>query len=118
MKTVRNVSLGVVFLTELGVLGAVAYWGYGLLDTGAFAFAVLAPAVLGELWALFGSPKARFTLRGTPRVVFEVLWFGAGVAALYAAGQHAWALALGLVCAVSKTLAAGWTRRRPAPVAD
>ncbi|MET7688236.1 DUF2568 domain-containing protein [Streptomyces sp. NPDC005483] len=63
------------------------------------------------MWGLFGSPRARFKLRGAARVAFEVLWFGAGVVLLYAAGQHAWALSLRVrVCAQQDT------RRRLEPV--
>jgi hypothetical protein len=110
VKTAKAVNLGVIFLTELGVIVAVAYWGFGTLHAPASAVGVLGPAALVGLWSLFGSPKARFKVRGAVRFAFELLWFGAGAAALYAAGQHALALAFALVCAVSKALAFAWER--------
>ncbi|MEU5630395.1 YrdB family protein [Streptomyces rishiriensis] len=64
-----------------------------------------APAALIAAWALCGSPRARFKVRGAGRAGFELLWFGAGVGALYAAGAHGWALAFAAVCAVGKGLA-------------
>ncbi|GGJ12418.1 YrdB family protein [Streptomyces brasiliensis] len=105
MKTAKAVNLGVLFLLEIGVLAAVAYWGFGVVDTGRFLLAVLGPGLLGWLWGLFGSPRARFKLHGAARVAFETLWFGTGVVALYAAGRHTWALAFAVVCVLSKTLA-------------
>jgi len=106
----KAVNLGVLFLIELGALAAVGYWGF-TRDTATpltWLLGLGAPGVLVVLWALFGSRKARYRTRGAARVGFEALWFGAGVAALAAAGAMAWAIAFALVCAVSKTLAAVW----------
>lgn len=113
VKTAIAVNFGVIFLTELGVLASVWYcawvnqdhYGFGATYLPAF----LAASALGWLWSLLGSPKARlFKLRGAARFVFELLWFGAGVAALYAAGRPVLALVLALLCVVSKTLAFVW----------
>ncbi|WP_432139260.1 MULTISPECIES: DUF2568 domain-containing protein [unclassified Streptomyces] len=100
----KTANLGVLFLVELGALGAAAYWG----ATVAWPLAVAAPVVLAALWALFGSPRARYRTSGAGRAGFEVLWFGAGVAALVAAGAPGWALALALTCGASKALAVRW----------
>ncbi|MEV7685406.1 YrdB family protein [Streptomyces bungoensis] len=108
MQTAKAVNLGVIFLLELGVLAAAAYWGYTRLFTGAVLLALLAPGALAWLWALFGAPRARFPLHGPARAAFELVWFGTGVVALYAAGAHAWALVLALVCLTSKSLAHAW----------
>ncbi|MCQ9133326.1 MULTISPECIES: YrdB family protein [Streptomyces] len=102
----KAANLGVLFLIELGALAAAAWWGAS--TAWPWLLATTAPAVLIAAWALFGSPRARFRTRGARRAGFELLWFGAGVGALYAAGEHGWALALALVCAVSKGLAWRW----------
>ncbi|WP_316757337.1 YrdB family protein [Streptomyces herbicida] len=110
MKTAKAVNLGVLFLIELGALAAAAHWGF-TRDASAPArwlLGLAAPAVLVVLWALFGSPKASYTTRGAARAGFELLWFGAGVLALFAAGATGWGIAFALVCAVSKTLAVLW----------
>ncbi|MFJ5267340.1 YrdB family protein [Streptomyces sp. NPDC088358] len=110
MKVIKAANLGVLFLLELAVLVAAGYWGFGA-DAAAPATWLLgvgAPAVLVVLWALFGSPKSRHKTRGAVRVGFELLWFGAGVAALALAGTTGWAVALAAVCAVSKTAAVVW----------
>ncbi|MET8948629.1 YrdB family protein [Streptomyces sp. NPDC004542] len=106
----KTANLGVLFLIELGALVAVAFWGF-TLDVAtplAWLLGLGAPAVLIVLWGLFGSRKAAYKTRGAVRVGFEVLWFGAGVAALLLAGVWAWAAALALTCVLSKTLAVVW----------
>ncbi|MFF4396631.1 YrdB family protein [Streptomyces sp. NPDC001480] len=106
----KAANLGVLFLIELGALAATAYWGF-TLDVAAplaWLLGIGAPAVLVVLWALFGSQKAAHKTRGAVRVVFELLWFGAGVAALFLAGATGWAVAFALVCLLSKALAVAW----------
>ncbi|MGQ4414332.1 YrdB family protein [Streptomyces sp. SAS_269] len=105
MKTAKALNPVVLFLLELSVLGAVLYWGVTHGGAVGFLVGVCGTGLLAELWGLFASPRARFKLHGTARAVFELLWFGAGVAALYATGAHAWAVALALVCVASKCLA-------------
>ncbi|MGW4561348.1 YrdB family protein [Streptomyces sp. NPDC004561] len=108
MKTAKAANLGVLFLVELGALAAAAYWGLTLDTSLAWLVSVLALTAMVALWALFGSPRARFKVRGAARVAFEALWFGAGVVALCAAGAYGWALVLALLCAVGKSLAVVW----------
>ncbi|MFJ9536798.1 YrdB family protein [Streptomyces sp. NPDC101225] len=106
----KAANLGVLFLIELGALAAVGVWGF-TRDVAAplgWLLGLGAPAVLVVLWALFGSQKATYKTRGAVRVGFELLWFGAGVVALWAAGAAGWAIAFAAVCAVSKTLAVVW----------
>ena len=78
-----------MFLLELAVYVAVAWWGFHLTDSFALgvALALLAIAVMGTIWAAFGSPQARWPIYGGPRIALELLWFGAGVVALLASGR-------------------------------
>ncbi|MFI5976928.1 YrdB family protein [Streptomyces sp. NPDC051452] len=108
MKAAKTANLGVLFLVELAALAAAAYWGLTRGTAVDWLLGVLAPAVLAGLWALCGSPRARFRARGASRVAFEVLWFGAGAVALCAAGAYGWALAFVAVCLSSKGLAVAW----------
>ncbi|MER6633075.1 YrdB family protein [Streptomyces sp. NPDC000987] len=106
----KAANLGVLFLIELGALAAVGYWGFtrDVAAPLAWLLGLGAPALLIVVWGRFGSRKAPHATHGAVRVGFELLWFGAGVAALLAAGAAAWAIAFALVCAVSKTLAVIW----------
>ncbi|MFK0167976.1 YrdB family protein [Streptomyces sp. NPDC090306] len=109
-KAARGVNLGVLFLIELAALAAVSYWGFtrDVRTPAAWLLGLGAPAVLVVLWALFGSPGASHKTRGAVRVAFEVLWFGAGVAALLLAGAPVSALVLAGVVVLSKGLAVLW----------
>ncbi|MET7696558.1 YrdB family protein [Streptomyces sp. NPDC005485] len=110
MKVMKAANLGVLFLIELGALAAVGYWGFtrDVATPLSWLLGLGAPAVLIGLWSQFGSQKAKHKTRGAVRVGFELLWFGAGVAALAAAGTYGWAIAFAAVCAVSKALAVTW----------
>lgn len=110
VKTAKAANLGVLFLIELGALAAVGHWGFtrDVSTPLTWLLGLGAPVVLIALWALFGSQKASYKTRGAVRVGFELLWFGAGVAALFVAGAVSWAIAFAAVCAVSKTLAVIW----------
>ncbi|WP_406127093.1 YrdB family protein [Streptomyces canus] len=106
----KAANSGVLFLIELGALASAAYWGF-TQDVGAsWLLGLAAPAVLVALWALFGSPRAKYKARGAGRVDFEVFWFGAGALALFAAGAQVWAFAVAVACVVSKTLAVAWSQ--------
>ena len=106
----KATNLGVLFLVELGALAAVGYWGFTrtVATPLTWLLGLGAPAVLIVLWACFGAPKSPYKTRGAVRVGFELLWFGAGVAALFAAGAVGWAVAFAAVCGVSKALAVIW----------
>jgi hypothetical protein len=110
MKAAKAANLGVLFLIELGALAAAGYWGFtrDVATPLAWVLGLGAPAVLIALWSQFGAQKAAHKTRGAVRVGFELVWFGAGVAALFAAGAAGWAIAFAAVCAVSKTLAVIW----------
>lgn len=110
MKTAKAANLGVLFAIELGVLVAVAYWGFtrDLATPLTWLLGLGAPLVLAALWGLCGSPKARYKVRGSRpgRVRGGVVRGRSRRAGPH--GAYDWALVLVLVCAVSKTLAVMW----------
>ena len=96
---VRGVNMLLMFVLEMAVYVAMV-WLAVTLPAGAIVRSLVALglfAVFAAIWVLLGSPKAPWPARGWLRVVLEVLWFGAGVAAF--------ALAL-TGCAASPPLAA------------
>ncbi|MCX4860587.1 YrdB family protein [Streptomyces canus] len=106
----KAANSGVLFLIELGALAGAAYWGFTRDVSAAWLLGLAAPAVLVALWALFGSPRAKYKTSGVGRVGFEVFWFGAGALALFASGAQVWGLAFAVVCVVSKALAVAWSQ--------
>jgi hypothetical protein len=85
------VSATLAFLLELAVYASAGYWGFTRRALGLPLRLLLgagAAALLITVWALFGAPSATYPLHGAGRAVLELLWFGAGAAALFAAGQR------------------------------
>jgi hypothetical protein len=103
---VRAANLALRFFLELAALAALAYWGWGVT----WVLAIAAPAAWIVLWATFGSPKARVKLSAPWRIVFEAIVFGAAAAALWAAGQEIWGIALAVAWAVNRALLAAIDR--------
>ncbi|MFI6498371.1 YrdB family protein [Nonomuraea typhae] len=109
----KNANMGLMFLLELGVLFSVGYWGF-TLNAGWIVKVVAglgAPALFIAAWALFGAgggANATFPATGIWRVVLEILWFGGGAAALYAAGSTVPAVVFAVVFAVNAVLRIIW----------
>jgi len=88
-------NLGLRFLLELALLAAVAYWGFSEFDGVVSVLIGLgAPLLVAFVWGTFMSPKAAHPVRDPTRIVLEVVLFGAGVAALAAAGRTTLAIVL------------------------
>jgi len=73
------VLLTIRFLAELGLLAALAWAGWHLVDSefGSLVLAVLLPAAAAVVWGLWIAPRARRRLADPARAVVEgVLFFG------------------------------------------
>jgi Protein of unknown function (DUF2568) len=98
MEIGRGVTLTVRFLCELGMLAALAFWGFGAGDgLGAWLLGIGAPALAAAVWGAFVAPKARFPVPAPVRVAIELVLFAAAAVALAAAAQQA----AGMVLAVA-----------------
>ncbi|MEU8251114.1 YrdB family protein [Nonomuraea sp. NPDC048916] len=106
-------NLALMFFLELGVLASVGYWGFTLsANWGVKLLAGLGgPALFVAAWALFGAgggANATFPLTGLARAALEIVWFGGGALALYAAGQTTPAAAFAAVFVVNAVLRLVW----------
>ncbi|MFI9555337.1 YrdB family protein [Nonomuraea endophytica] len=109
----KNANMLLMFLLELGVIAAVGYWGFTVSSNWIInTLAGLgAPALFITAWALFGAGggvNATFPATGIWRGVLEILWFGGGAAALYAAGAATPAAVLAILFAVNAALRLIW----------
>jgi hypothetical protein len=87
-STLRSVNLAVRLLCELGLLVALAVWGFhaGSGLAGDLVLGLGAPMLAAVIWGLWVAPASRRRLADPARLVMEVLLFAAGVVALAAAG--------------------------------
>ncbi len=87
----------VAFLSELGALAALAYWGIAVPDTAPLKVLAGAglPLLAAVLWGMFAAPRA--PVRRTPLVVAtKVLVYGGATAALAATDHPVLAAVLAL----------------------
>jgi hypothetical protein len=105
MNGLHGAVLTVRFLCEVGMLAALAYWGFEAGD-GALgvALGLGAPLVAIAIWGAFVAPKARLPVALSTRLVLEVLLFGATGAALAAVGLWATAAIFLLLALASSFL--------------
>ncbi|MFC5816633.1 YrdB family protein [Nonomuraea harbinensis] len=109
----KGANLALMFFLELGVLVSAGYWGFTLSQHwGVKLLAGLgAPALFIVAWALFGAgggANAVIPLTGLARAALEILWFGGGALALYAAGAALPAGALAALFVVNAVLRIVW----------
>jgi hypothetical protein len=95
ITTLRTAVLGVRFLCELGLLAALASWGFVVGEgAGAWALGLGAPALAAVSWGWFVSPKARRPVSLPTRLAIEIVLFALGALALWSAGARAVAVVL------------------------
>jgi hypothetical protein len=107
MNVLAGVSATLAFLLELAVYLAAGYWGWtrrALALPLRIVLAVGAVALLIVVWALFGAPSAAHPVHGAGRAALELGWFGAGAAALFAAGRRRLAFGFTAAWVVSTVL--------------
>ncbi|MGW5228491.1 YrdB family protein [Nocardia niigatensis] len=115
MSVLKGANLLVMFLLELCVLGAAAWWGF-TVPAPLVVRVVLglgAPAVFIMVWALFGAAnEPRFPQTGWRRVALEVVWFGAAAVLLGLAWTPVAGVAMFAVWFVNGVLRLVWGQQQ------
>jgi len=86
---VKQANLVLALLLGLGVLMALAYWGFA---TGAtipvkIVLGMGAPAAAIIVWAIWGAPRSERRLQGRAYWLLLIVFAAAGAVALYVVGQ-------------------------------
>jgi hypothetical protein len=111
----RGVTLAVRFLCELGMLAALAFWGFGVGEgIVPWVVGIGAPLAAALVWGAFVAPRAWRPVPGLVRVAIELVLFAAAAAGLVAAGQPVAAAVLG-VAGVGTSLLNEAQERRAGP---
>lgn len=110
---VKGANLALMFFLELGVIAAAGYWGFTVNQSWLIKVVagLGAPALFIAAWALFGAgggANATFPATGIWRAVLEILWFGGGAAALYAAGAATPAAVFAILFVLNAALRIIW----------
>src|SRR6187551_4060069 len=102
-QAVNGLNLGVrFFVVELGALAAAAYWGWEATSgPGRWYVAVLAPAAVIVVWALFVSPRARIPVSKQAALAIELVLLGLVTVGLAATGPVWLGVAYGAIALVS-----------------
>ncbi len=96
MEGVRGIVLAIRFLCELGLLAALAFWGFTVGDGGlAWVLGLGAPALSALVWGTFIAPKARRPLPPPVRLSVEIDLFVLAAVALWFASAPEAGVALG-----------------------
>lgn len=112
MAILQAINLGLRFVLELCLLGALGYWGFRL-DGGwpiRLAAGLGAPLLVAVIWGLFVSPKATYPLSDPWRFALETVLFALGAGALYLAARPSLAIALFLLFLINRVLMMIWAQ--------
>ncbi|MBB6344496.1 YrdB family protein [Nonomuraea muscovyensis] len=109
----KGANMALMFVLELSVLASAGYWGFTVSPHWAIKLlaGLGAPALFVAAWALFGAgggANAVFPLTGLARAALEIVWFGGGALALYAAGSAFPAAVLAVAFVVNAVLRIVW----------
>src|SRR6476661_835192 len=111
--TIKALNLGLAFALELGMLAALAYWGWRVGGSlpAQVALGVGAPLLAAAIWGRFCAPRSRTRLAGPRLVALEVALLELAAVALAVAGQPALALAFGALVVVNQALLVVWKQQ-------
>lgn len=95
------------FLLELAMLAGLAWWGTSVTGPAGIRvlLAVAAPVAAAVVWGLLLAPRARIRLAPATVLVVKAVMFGLAALAVYTAGLHVWAVAVGIIAFLSACLA-------------
>ena len=112
LMIMKNANLALAFFLELGVLVAPGFWGFhtGLTLPGRIALGIGVPALAIVVWALFGAPTATWHLEGIARLILQIIFFGSGALALFAAGQRILGVVFALIFVLNYVLVTVWAQ--------
>ncbi len=107
---VKQANLVLALLLELGVLAALAYWGFATGSTIPLkiVLGIGAPAVAIIVWAIWGAPRSERRLQERWYWLLRIVFDAAGAGALYVVGQHLLGTIFALVAALNCILGYAW----------
>lgn len=109
-KALQSGNLALLFLLELCMLAALAFWGFhtgsGLIAK--LALGIGAPLLVAIFWGVFMAPRAAIKLPTPAHLALYLVIFGGAALALAVAGQPLLAIAFAVLAILSKALTFVW----------
>lgn len=108
----KELNLGLRFLLELALLGAIGYGGFQL-GTGIWrwVFAIGSAILVAMIWGIWVAPHAKTRLDDPWRLGLELLLFVIGVLALWYAQKQSIALLFAGIVMINLFLMTLWHQR-------
>lgn len=110
----KPANLLLALLLELGVLAALANWGFAIGSTMPMkiGLGIGAPVVAMIVWAIWGAPRSGHRLQGIPYWLLRIVFDAAGAAALYVADQRVLSAAFALAATLNCLLGYVWEQNK------
>jgi hypothetical protein len=107
---VKQANFVLALLLELGVLAALASWGFATGSTipVKIGLGIGAPAVAVIIWAIWGAPRSGRRLQGISYWLLRIVFDAAGAVALYAADLPTLGAIFALAAALNCLLGYAW----------
>lgn len=107
---VKPANLALALVLEIGVLAALAYWGFaiGAAIPVKIVLGIGTPAAAILVWAIWGAPRSGHRLQGISYWLLRVVFDAAGAAALSMSGQQLLGTIFALVAALNCILGYAW----------
>lgn len=102
--------MGAAFLLEIGLLFALAVWGFNVTDNVwlGYVLGLGAPVLAAAAWGIFAAPRSNLRLKQPVRLVFALSLFSLASIGLYSVGQTGWAIAFELLAVANQVLIWVW----------
>lgn len=110
----KQANLVLALLLELGVLAALADWGFAMGSTMPMkiGLGVGAPVVAIIVWAIWGAPRSGHRLQGISYWLLRLVFDAAGAAALYVVGQRTLSAVFALAAVLNCLLGYVWEQNK------
>ena len=103
----KNINSAIVFFMELCMLYAFGLFGYykGSGSLMKYVLAILLPAIVIILWAIWAAPKSNTRLESPYQYIFRTVLFLAAAYFLYACKQPIPAIVMAILTIVTQSIA-------------
>ena len=100
----KQANLLLALLLELGVLAALAYWGFvtGATLSVKIVLGIGAPIVAVIVWAIWGAPRSPHRLQGMTYWFLRIAFDAIAAIALFVANQHTCGAIFALIAKIGR----------------